>query len=319
MYTLGEITQKVALLAQRSNDADYTTKIHDWVNLSHDTVFKSYDYWQELQSLFTFSSVASQEVYFLPSDFDKPFRLFDNTNNLKPTWITREEYYDANISNISSAQSGVPQNVMLYGAAAISVIPSSSFTLQAKSSSNSDNTGIIVRAEGWLDANKTILGYEDITINTGSPMTYATATVPTTFYGITRLTKSADTTGYITIANNSSAVLATIAPNDRQSRYVNLYLGLIPAGIYSYTLMYKRTIKKLVDDNDYPFMDCDDFLILNAYGYALTQEKETAERAEQIWGKAKEQLMLLVRNSQDKAGPDFQHKMVPATSQAHRH
>jgi hypothetical protein len=254
----------------------------------------------------------------MPSDFDKPYRLFDISNNLKLTWTTREEYYNGAIASIADDNTGVPQNAMLYGTGAIAYTPTASFTLKAKSSSTADTAGTVVRIEGWLDSAKTILGYEDITITPGSPTTYATATTPLTFYGLTRVTKSTDTTGFITLANNSTVVLATIAPYDRQSRYVHLYFGLIPDDAYNYELLYKRKIKKLEDDNDYPFNSCEDFLILNSYGYALSQEKESVERAQQIWGKAQEVLHMLVRNSQGKSGPDFQHKFVSSGARSHR-
>ena len=71
--------------------------------------FNEYDYWQELQTPMTpFSSVIGQETYYMPSNFDKPTRLYDFTNNRKLTMQTREEYVDANISNISGKVTGTP-------------------------------------------------------------------------------------------------------------------------------------------------------------------------------------------------------------------
>lgn len=320
MYNFLEIKQKVAIIAQRSGDADYLTKIEDWINIAHNVIANSYDFWSALQAKpWRFSSVNGTENYYFPSDFDKPYRLFDLTNDKRLVWTTREEYYDANVSNISTANTGEPANAMLYGVSPIAYVPTSSFTLKAKSSSTADNTGIKVRIEGWLNSIKTISGYEDITISTSDPTTYATATSSITFYGITRVTKSADTAGYVTLADSSTNVLATIAPYDRESRYPTLYLGLIPDAAYTYELLYKKKIKKLVNDNDYPFMDCQDFLILHALGYAFHQEKESESRAELMWKKADETLALLMRNEQDKYGPNFQHKMVPLTNQSHRY
>ena len=316
MYTFGEITTKVALIAQRSGDTDYLTKIKDWVNLGHQFVANSYDFWSELQAEYTFASVASTEKYYLPSDFDKPYRLFDFTNNRKLQWTTREEYVSSNISSVSSANTGSPQYAMLYGISAVASIISSSSTIKVKSSNTNDNSGIIIRVEGWLDSAKTILGYEDITISTSDPTTYTSGSV--SFYGLTTVTKSADTTGFVTIANSASTVLATISPYDRQSRYPILYLGLIPVGAYTYNMLYKRKVKKLVSDYDYPFMNCSDFLILYAVAYAFQQEKESESRAQAFWTKANEQLMLLMRNEQNKMGSDFQHKFIPKTNQSHR-
>lgn len=318
MYSCGSILDAVARMAQRVGDADYRTRILDWVNLGHDYLANSYDYWAELQTTQSISVVADQEVVYLPSNFDKPFRLFDFTNNAPMLWITREEYVESNISTVSGASSGQPRYAMLYGVSAVARAISSGITLQAKSSSSADNTGVVVRVEGWLDSAKTILGYEDITISTSSPTTYATASSPSTFYGVTRVVKSADTTGYVTLADNSSNVLATISPDDAESRYPQLYLGPASDGSVTYSLLFKRKIKKMVNDNDYPFMDCADFLMMYATSYAYSQEKESEGRAKQMMDKAMENMQILLRNEQAKMGPNFQHKFVPLTLYGHR-
>jgi len=233
--------------------------------------FNEYDYWQELQTPITpFSSVIGQENYYMPSNWDKPTRIYDFTNNRKLTMTTREEYVDANISSISSKTTGTPQYAMLYGINAVNYVETSGFMVQAKSSNILDTAGFVVRIEGWLDSAKTILGYTDITISPSSPTSYVVDPTATTFYGITRLTKSGDTIGYITLADQTSPtpnVLGTIAPVDRESRYPVLYLGLIPDGVFTYGGLYKRRIKKMTNDYDYPFAEIGDFLHL--YGLGL--------------------------------------------------
>lgn len=266
--------------------------------------------------MWAFSSTNAQEKYFLPSNFDKPTRLFDYTNNHKLSWITREEYVDANTASVADAVTGEPQNASLYGISAVAYENTSSFTVKVKSSSTSDNSGITVRVEGWLDSAKTILGHEDIVISTATPTTYVAGV--NTYYGITRCVKSADTTGYVTLADSASVVLATLEPYARQSRYPVLYLGLIPNATISYSLMYKKSIQKMVDDNDYPFANLDDYLILYATGFAFHEEKESEGRANKMWEKADALLMTAIRNEMNKMGTGFQQKFVPSTAQAHR-
>lgn len=305
-------------MTQHVGDDDYRTRIKDWINFGHSYLAESYDFWQELQEVWSFSAVADQEKVYLPSNFDKPFRLFDFTNNNKMVWTTREEYVTANIALVSGAETGQPRYSMLYGVSAVARTISSGITLQAKSSSSSDNTGIIIRVEGWLDSAKTILGYENITISTSTPTTYATATSPITFYGITRAVKSGDTVGFITLADNSSNILGTVPPVDRESRYPVMYLGPIASATTTYQMLYKRKVKKLVDDNDYPFTDCEDYLTMYASGYALHQEKESETRAKTMWDKAGDNLKTLLVNAQGRMGPDFVHAFIPATASAHR-
>ena len=308
-------------MVQRDQDTTFLTKCKTWINMGAMIAFNMYDYWQELQvPLTSFSSVAGQETYYLPSDFDKPTRIYDYTNNRKLTIQTRQEYVDANIAVVSAKTTGTPQYASIFGVSAVNYIEALSFSVQAKSSSSSDTSGIIVRIEGWLDSAKTILGYTNITISSSAPTSYVVDPNALVFYGITRITKSVDTIGYITLADQAGTpnILGTVAPVDRESRYPILYLGLIPSAVISYNGLYKRRIKKMTDDNDYPFAEIGDFLHLYGLGWAYMQEKETIPRAQLTWDKAKELIHEQIRNEMNKLGDSQQHKMVPSTSQAHR-
>lgn len=321
MYTFQDIYTGVAILVQRDQDTTFLAKCQRWVNMGAIIAANMYDYWEELQQpMYPFNSVAGQEKYYMPSDFDKPTRLYDFTNNRKLTVQTREEYVDANIASVSAKTQGTPQYASIYGVSAVNFVETTSFKVQAKSSSVLDTTTPVVRVEGWLDSAQTILGYTNITISSSSPTTYVIDPGSTTFYGITRITKSADTMGFITLADQAGTpnVLGNISPVDRESRYPVLYLGLIPSGVFSYGGNYKRKIKKMTDNNDYPFADIGDFLHLYALGWAYMQEKETVPRAQITWDKSKELIGEQIRNEMDKLGPDHQHKFVPQTSQVHR-
>lgn len=310
---------KVQVLSQHVNDPDYAAKILTWVNLGQDFACNYYDFWLELQSIYAFSSVSGAEKYYLPSNFDKPTRLFDYTNNNKLSWITREAYVDANTASVSSGATGQPQYVSLYGVSAVAFENSGIFTVQVKSSSNSDNGSITIRVEGWLDSAKTLLGHEDIVISTSSPITYVAGA--NSYYGLTRIVKSDDTVGYVTIADASGTpnILATIAPYERQSRYPVLYLGLIPNAVINYRIFYKQRIHRMANNNDYPFTDIDDFLICYATSFAFQEEKEATGRADTMMKTAIAFLDKAVQNQMAKMGTDYQKKFVPSTSQAHRH
>lgn len=319
MFTFGETYTEVAVLLQRDQDPTFTGKCKYWVNLGAIVAYNAYDYWQDLQQVITpFASVQGQQTYYMTSDFDKPTRLYDFTNNRKLTIQTRQEYLDANISSVSGAVQGTPQYGMIYGVSAVNVVTTGPFTVKIKSSSVSDTGTPVIRVEGWLDAAQTILGYTDITLSSASPTSYVSDPNAVNFYGATRYTKSADTVGFISLATSTGTVIANIAPVDRESRYPVLYLGLIPMAAYNYTGLYKRKIKKMVDDNDYPFTDIQDFLILYATAWAYNEEKETVERGAAVMAKAMELLNNQIRNEMNKLGDDFQHKFVPQTSQTHR-
>lgn len=318
MYNFGELCDNVAVLSQHTGDDDYRNKIKIWLNLGQSFAFYAYDFWSELQAIHQFQSANTFEKVFLPSNFDKPTRLWDMTHNTKITWITREEYVDANTASVATQVTGQPSQASLYGISAVAYEATGPFMVQVKSSSASDNGTIVCRIEGWLDSAKTILGHEDIDISTSSPTTYVPGVG--TYYGITRFVKSADTLGYVTLATTDTIpnILASISPYDRQSRYPVLYLGLIPNGTFNYQIALKKRMHKMVNDNDYPFAELDEFLNCYATGFAFTQEKESESRAKQMFDKADGFLNTAIRNENNKMGTGFQFKMIPTMAQAMR-
>ncbi len=319
MYNKGELNAKVAIILQRSGDAAYATKIDDWLNFAQEYAYKAYDYYQELEDIFTFNTVNGTEAYYLPSSFDKPLRIYNMTSPNKLTIWTEESYEDSSLSSIANSNTGTPSKARLFGVSPINaLISASGITCKAKSSSLSDTAGFIVRVEGYVDAAMTVLDYENIVISTGTPTTFATAASPKTFYKITRVTKSADTVGFITLANSAGTTLAILGATDRQSRYPVLKLGLIPDAAYSMRILFKRRINKMVSDNDYPFIDADEFYVDYATGFGLSEGKETLDRAAQLWSRADKVLMDVIRNQQTRLGEDFQHKMVSKSAMAHR-
>jgi len=317
MYNYGELKTNVATLVQRSGDADYKTKIGVWLNLGQDFLFNVYDYYTELKDKHNFTTVDEQEDYSMPLRFDKPLRVYDITNDKKLTIKTEEQYFDANIANIADGETGKPEFARIYGVkATITDISSLGNTVKAKSSSVSEDAATTVRVEGYINSDQTIIDFEDIVVSASDPTTYVSGTK--TFYGIIHNSKSRDTTGYITIADSDGVVLAYIPSIVRVLRHKVMKLGLIPDGKYSMRVLFKKKITKMVDDNDYPFIDADSFLTYDAVGWAYAQEKEALERAATAWAKAKEMLTSLLTNQNAKLGPDYQQKITSMWASAHK-
>jgi hypothetical protein len=317
MYNFGELKAKVGELAQRSGDTDYLTKIGIWIQLSHKNLADIYDYWLDLQDVHNFDTVDGQEDYPLPGRFDKPLRIFDLTNKTPITIKTEEEYFDENISAIAGAEESTAQYARLYGTSgSLTPLASTGDTVKVKSSSASDTGSIKVRIEGYIDSSRLILDEEEITISTASPTTYVAGTK--TFYGkLTQISKSANSVGYFSVANSAGTVIETIPPNERLVRHKVLKLGKIPSATASIRLLFKRTVREMTDDYEFPFTECDRYLIFDAFGFALKQDKED-QRAEFAWGRASDALHVILANQNSKLGPEFQHKMLSKFLQMHR-
>ena len=317
MLNFLEIKTETAKLAQRSEDEDYISKIGTWVNIAQQYLANVYDFYQELMDVYDFSSVDAIENYYMPFQFDKVLRVYDIENNKHLAVDTEFNYFDGNIANIADAIEGIPSVARVYGVSGVKrAISSSGTTVQVKSSSTSDVGGITIRIEGYLDSSKSILGYENVTVSTSAPTTYVAGVI--TFYKITKVSKDADSVGYITIADSSSNVLAELGQTDRVVQYKVMKLGLVPDDAYDYRVLFKQRVRKLVNNNDYPFLDSDEFIILDSLGYCYAQEKETMDRAVTMWTKANDVLNSILMNQALKHGPDYQHRMESTWMQAHR-
>ena len=318
MKNFNELKNNVGVLSQRKADTDYLTKIGVWINLAQDFLFNVYDEWIELQDIHNFSTVASTEDYFMPTRFDKPLRIFDITNNKKLDIETEVTYFESNIANVADANEvAAPQTARLYGSSPVTKqISASGDTLQVKSSSSSDTGAFVVRVEGFIDSSRTVIGFEDITISTSTPTTFVAGS--TTFYQITHVSKSGDTVGFVTVADSSSNTLVLMSSIDRVMNHKIMKLGLIPSQANSMRILFKKKNNKLVNDNDYPFVDADGFLIMQAAGLALIQDKDRVDLGQAYLGKAKEELNALLNNRLGELGPDYQNKMVTSIAQAHR-
>jgi len=314
MLNYTELKTHVATLAQRSGDTSYITDIGVWINLAQDHLFKIYDYWDALKAQIDFTTVDGTALYFFPADFHKPFRMYDITNNRPINIVDELPYFDANIANIADAVEADPNTAYIKEVSGVKVqVSTSGDTVQAKSSSASD-TSVDVRVEGYLDSGLTIVGYEDITV-TGTTAVAGT----TTFYKILHVSKGADSVGFITLEDSSAVDLAILESIQRVSRYKAFRLGKIPDdSTTSIRVLYKKKLRKLVDDDDYPFVDADEYLINQAYAYALNQEKESESREQLVQQRANTALSILLSSEQDSYGPDYQKKWVNSMAQAHR-
>lgn len=314
MLNLNEYKDVIAKLVQRKADGDFQTEIENWINLSIQTLANSYDYWHELRGTHDFTTVDGTAKYFMPADFILPLRFYDITNNKPINILTEEQYFDSNIANIADAVEADADSAYFTEVVGVKVqVSTSGDTVIIDSSSTADTTQT-VRVKGYLDSNLTVVGFEDISLN-GTTNVAGT----TTFYKILHFSKSADTTGFVTLQNSSQTALGVLGPIDRVARYKAFRLGRIPDdSTTNMRVLYKKRFDKLVDDNDYAFVEADDYIIYNSAALAINQEKEDNTRAQMFQKRASTALTLILSQQNNKMGSSFQHKMSSSLLQAHR-
>ena len=252
-------------------------------------------------------------LYYLPSDFGKPFRLYDITNDRKISIVNEYNHFDGNIKNIADSIEGDVTTAYLKEVVGVlRQVSTSGDTIQVKSSAN--DTTQTCRIEGFVDASLRIIGSVEITLNGVTPATNAT-----TFYKITHFSKSADTTGFVTLEDSSGNDLSYLGQTDRVAHHTGFRLSKIPDdSTTNFRWLYKKKFRRLVNAQDYPFIESDAYLINHAWGYALAQDKETIQRAQIAFDRADRHYNALMVNFSNQLGPEYQKKMVTPLIRAHR-
>lgn len=312
MQNFKELKNDSLELVQRGGDTDYGNFLGSQINVLLKTMYNQYDFWAECQDIHNFTTADGDSQYAMPLRFNKPYRIYDLTNNKKLKVITEEVYFDANIANIAdSVKAKVPNTARMYGVDGVQVqVSTSGETVQV---THSVSANIITRVEGFINSSLTIIGYENITA-TG---TFAVSGT-TTFYKILHFSKASDTTGFVTLENSSGTDLTILGPTDRVARHKLMNLGLIPNQANSMRTLFKKNSPKLINDNDYPFVECDDYLIYGVAAMAMQEEKETLPRAQLFQSISDRSLNGILTDQYNKLGTGYQNMILNQVHQAHR-
>jgi len=313
MLNYKELKTQAANLTQRSY-AEIADELGNWMNLSLESLYNEYDYIDELKGRKDFTTVDGTATYYMPSDFEKAFRMYDITNNKRITPRVEQDYFDGNIANIADATEADAEVYYFTEVVGVNVqVATTGDTVQAKSSSTSD-TSVNVRVEGYLDSSLTIIGSELITV-TGTTAVAGT----TTFYKITHFSIDENSVGYITLEDSSGVDLGIISSGQRVSRYKAFQLRLIPDdSTTEIRTLYKKKYRRLINDQDYPFLDADGYLIYGAASIGMIRDKENIDRAAFIDKERDKALARILLNQATKLGDNFQHTFKSGIIDAHR-
>jgi len=317
MLTFSELKDKSSALCQRTGATDFKSQLGDYINLLLENLYYSLDTSLELKAFKEFTSVDGTFKYYMPSDFEKPIKLHDITNDKTIYPELLEVYYEDNQASVNDADESDADTYMMREVVGVSVqVATTGDTVKAKSSSTSDNTaaGIKVRVEGYLDSSLTILGSETITVN-GTTAVAGT----TTFYKITHYSKNNNSTGYISLTNSTGTTLAVLGDIERVARYKCLELRQVPDdSTTSYRMIYKKKFRRLVNDEDYPFIDADSYLIFGAVSLGIVRDKDNTERALYIDKERDKALQGILTNQFMMMPTDYRQKIESGILLAHR-
>lgn len=202
---------------------------------------------EDVNTSYSFSTVAGQQDYPLPNNFGKPVYVYNATYLTELSAISLQELVKDYQSSLSS--SGVPTRYVLLKSMPVRRQPTSASTLSIVSSSASDTTQI-VRVKGYTS--------NGVEVDESVTLTGTSAVATTNSYTeIRSISKSATTTGYITITSNSGAVTVAVLGSGDTAYSVNiLRLHYIPNGIVTINCPYIVDPSPLTNDLDQPVIDC---------------------------------------------------------------
>lgn len=239
------------------------SRIENYINMRYMEIlrrvnFNAYDYDHSI------TTVVGQSDYPLPLDFGKCIGAVDTTNSRELSELVSLE---SNFRNYPSelTTTGNPYNYVILDSS-VMVQPSSASVITAVSSSTSDTTQkVLVR--GIVSNYETT---EQITLN---GTTAASTTLQ--FTSIKGISKDGNTYGAITVTAGSQT-LAIMPPKVLLSRYKICRLWYTPNGVYTIKFPYLISPLPLIEDDDYPIIDCEDIIEVGAKADAHSYQRREA-------------------------------------------
>lgn len=226
--------------------------------------------WQDIDDAHTFNTTAGTSDYILQQNFGKEVYVFNTSTNTELSPITLQELARDYASGISA--SGDVQRYLILNKP-VRNQPSSSSPLSIVSSDASDTTQTI-----YITArnNNSAEISESVTL-TGT----STVTSVNSYSEIRSISKSAVTTGRITITANSGATtVAVMSPNDKAYSVKVVRLHYTPTSVQTIAMPYIINPYPMSSDYDQPVIDCGDVIELGATMMLWRYKRQFAKAAE---------------------------------------
>jgi hypothetical protein len=243
--------------------SSFALKIGKFLNFRYRDFMRRYP-WKQAEGTTTITTVANQATYPLPWDFGETIYIWDNTN--KKALYEKPEQGAQNDTNLVG-------NPDYFSVKEVGLLdqPYTSSTINIVSSSASDTTQtIFIRGRNSAGTEITETKTLNGTTNVTSANSYAS---------VQQLSKSATSVGSVTITSNAGNSLAVIGPGQLQARYRIAHFYYIPTTTTSLVVRYKKVFLPMVNDYDYPIIDCADELMFGAQADAWRAKRQFSKSA----------------------------------------
>jgi len=236
-------------LATRVRDISINSFITDCLNLALSEIHY-YSDWSWLKRKTTFATVASQEDYRLDEEVDRIMLIRQRSTPVKLRYVPDRVFYD-HVPHPEDIGTGPPRFYRQWEETGFTASLAANDTIQVLSSSTSDGSSFTVRVVG-RNADGVVI-HETLTLNGTTAVTSSTTFASGS---LMRVSKSADTTGVITVRRTTgSTVLIRVAPTEANPRSKIISLFPIPSSAVTMYLEYLERLQLLVADPDVPQLD----------------------------------------------------------------
>ena len=254
-----EMKEIIDNVGDSCRETQIDTLIGEYINLTIDEIndpawafeqiqgMRGYNHnWSFNRRKATLTTVASQEFYNLPRDLDKILLLRQTTSPTKLRYLPDDLFYRLEPDPTAT---GNPVYYRLWEQEGLSTTLAVADTVTVSSSASDTSQKISVvgyNSSGYIQSEE--LSLNGLTAVIGK-LTYV-ANKPI------RISKSANTTGFITVTETSGATtILVLGPEERTARFKVAGLYPIPSSVISVYMEYFTRLRRLVNNTDVPDLD----------------------------------------------------------------
>lgn len=300
------------LATTKQDSTQIGSYVNDFINLTLNEInnpgwaFKNekHHLWSFLKRKTTFPTVSGTEDYVLERDVDK-IAILRQTSSPAVLHNIPDEIFFRKIAN--PTESGTPRFYREWEIDGVSTRLSSADTINVVSSSTSDGSSFTVTILGYVSGRLTS---EVLTLN-GTTLVSGTTTFDAREIFVS---KSANTTGNITITKNTgSTTLVIVGKEEVSPRFKVVTLYPKPNSAITMYLEYYKIIRELVNDSDAPEFHQKFHYVVRlgtlAKTYQLLGKSEDFISTSQVYAQA---VRAMVAN--DTTTPDLIERLEPRGS-----
>ena len=246
LTTLKELRDNIA---STTRETQVGSLIDGFINLAGIRIHTAAP-WTWLREKQTFSTVVSQESYALDSEVDRIGFLRQLTTPRKLLYLPDPLFYQW-VVDPENQSTGTPRIYRQWEETGFSANLAAADTIYVVSSSASDGSTFTVRVTGRNSSGEEVT--ETLTLNGTTNVTSSTTFAAS---GLKQVSKSARTTGTISVSRTTGAtLLSELEPDNLAPRFKQIQLYPIPSAVITMYLEYYKRYRYLVHDTDTPQMD----------------------------------------------------------------